>query len=124
MSLVKHEWIPDTNHSVYGRCSCGAFSGGYYVTKSRWERHAKVVHEEFVGCDPDHNCCCGKAGCAQCDPAGYTIKLEEKLMKWREVLEFYADENNTVRDCVAGGCCANVDLTKKAKAALADRTDG
>jgi hypothetical protein len=38
---VKHEWIPDANHSVYGRCSCGAFGGGYYVLKERWAQHAQ-----------------------------------------------------------------------------------
>jgi hypothetical protein len=121
---MTHEWIPDINRTVYGRCSCGAFSGGYYVTKDRWKKHAEVSGEIFVGCDPDHNCCCGKAGCSQCDPAGYVSKLEDQIMKWRETLEFYADENNTVRECMAGGCCANVDLTKRAKDALGKTING
>jgi hypothetical protein len=67
MDSGEHKWIPDINHSVYGRCSCGAFSGGYYVKKARWRKHTKEVHDEkFVGCDLNHNCCCGKADCTQC----------------------------------------------------------
>lgn len=41
------------------------------------------------------------------------------VQEFKKVLEFYADANNTTRDCMSEGLvCANVELSKVAIAAL------
>jgi len=42
----------------------------------------------------------------------------EKAKKLEVTLGWYANENNTIRDCMAGGTCANVQLATIAKKAL------
>ena len=46
------------------------------------------------------------------------IRLTKEVTQLRDALKFYADPQNTVRDCMAGGGCANADLCRLAQDTL------
>lgn len=49
---------------------------------------------------------------------GQNAVVAQEITILRSALSWYADPQNTVRDCVAGGCCANVDHCQRAREAL------
>lgn len=51
------------------------------------------------------------------------MRLRARLAQAENALQYYANPDNTVRECMAGGCCANCDLTRKANDFLCTKRD-